>query len=482
MKKHVSIDELKAMVSNSIREEGLSEVLDSANVDRIVDSIIHQYKVDSAKSEVPEIIPEAAIGIPGPIAAFPYLEVDEEEEGNIVGHEPYVDPTIFNPPAEPKETIYTPEQTSGNIPAYKPELPSFMNKIEPGKIIVFNQNELSESGENLSYKPLRLFSNPDEKKSMRDFWLDEGKKKVDVYMAKFEKIGEIEYDFVNGASVFREHKVEIPTHTQSYQENPYAAKPLPEEVKKDVDIKKMIEDTVREIIGKEKMAPVMMDENTTESPEYDNMIFSNLQTIKEQSSEILSMDRTEVDKKISDGHDWARDHISTSADKVSKVEQFFKNKISGLRENNILEPENYMFFQNLEIMIRSSDSLLGMDRQAINNIILDDHSWTQDLITQAKDDLEEVYKFLLVSVDDNEIPRGDEGLKIVMSDLVNEDTGFRKINTPDAIKEELERGGTKYLVAENEEVQQWVFNGQHYYTPKNKISNKKCYFKDKSLF
>jgi hypothetical protein len=482
MKKLVGKDEIRVMVSNSIREEGLSEVLDSTNVENIVDNIMHAYKVDSAKAEIPEIIPEAALGSSNPIATFPYMEIEDEEEPSSAP--PYAESEMFAKPEPEKETIYTPEQTSGNIPAYKPELPSFMEKIEPEKVIVFNQNELSDSGENLSYKPLRLFSNPDERKSMKDLWLDAGKKKADVYIAKFERIGEIEYDFINGSSVFREHAVEIPTHTQTYQENPYVAKSMPETVSNSVDIKKMIEDTIMELMKDKPYKPMVVGESAVEElePASEHMIFSNLSTLSQQAKELLGLERASVDARISDGHDWVRDHASTASSELSKVEQFFKNRTSGLRENNVAEVDNYMFFRNLESIVKSADSILSMDKKSIEDIILDDHSWAPDLVTQAKDDIDEVYKFLTSSQDINSSMQDDsEPLNIKMMDLVNEDAGFRKINTPDALKEDFERSEKKYLISENEEVQEWMFNGESYYTPKNKISTKKCYFRDKSL-
>jgi hypothetical protein len=116
------------------------------------------------------------------------------------------------------------QSTSGNIPSYEPALPSFMDKIDPAKIIVFDMNELSQGGENLSHKPLRTFENPDVKKSMNDLWIDEGKRKADVYMVKLEKIGCLDFNYSNGTTRFDEKKFDPDFAVQAtYRENPYAA-------------------------------------------------------------------------------------------------------------------------------------------------------------------------------------------------------------------------------------------------------------------
>jgi len=56
------------------------------------------------------------------------------------------------------------------------------------------------------------------------------------------------------------------------------------------------------------------------------MFFSNLKQIKSQCEEMLAMDKNEVDKMLSDGHNWALDHISTSKDDVEEVYNWLKNR------------------------------------------------------------------------------------------------------------------------------------------------------------
>jgi hypothetical protein len=52
------------------------------------------------------------------------------------------------------------------------------------------------------------------------------------------------------------------------------------------------------------------------------MFFGNLKTIKRLVDEMLEMDEAEVDNLLSNGHNWALDHIATSKDDVEEVFNF----------------------------------------------------------------------------------------------------------------------------------------------------------------
>ena len=56
------------------------------------------------------------------------------------------------------------------------------------------------------------------------------------------------------------------------------------------------------------------------------MFFQNLKTIRDAADEMLSLDPSMVDMILSDGHDWANDHIATSKDDVEEVKNFLMNK------------------------------------------------------------------------------------------------------------------------------------------------------------
>ncbi len=52
------------------------------------------------------------------------------------------------------------------------------------------------------------------------------------------------------------------------------------------------------------------------------MFFGNLKTIKRLVDEMLEMDEAEVDAILTNGHNWALDHIATSKDDVEEVFNF----------------------------------------------------------------------------------------------------------------------------------------------------------------
>ena len=52
------------------------------------------------------------------------------------------------------------------------------------------------------------------------------------------------------------------------------------------------------------------------------MFFGNLKTIKRLVDEMLEMDEAQVDAMLTNGHNWALDHIATSKDDVEEVFNF----------------------------------------------------------------------------------------------------------------------------------------------------------------
>ena len=63
----------------------------------------------------------------------------------------------------------------------------------------------------------------------------------------------------------------------------------------------------------------------------------------------------------------------------------------------------YMFFSNLEQIHRQTAMLLEMDQEMIENILEDGHDWAQDHIAEAKNNMDQVFDFLM-----NEINGEDE--------------------------------------------------------------------------
>ena len=55
----------------------------------------------------------------------------------------------------------------------------------------------------------------------------------------------------------------------------------------------------------------------------------------------------------------------------------------------------YMFFSNLEQMRRQCDILLKMDQQMVEDILDNGHDWAQDHISEAKNNMDQVFDFLM---------------------------------------------------------------------------------------
>jgi ElaB/YqjD/DUF883 family membrane-anchored ribosome-binding protein len=65
-----------------------------------------------------------------------------------------------------------------------------------------------------------------------------------------------------------------------------------------------------------------------------------------------------------------------------------------LREEEEKHSSRYMFFSNLEQMRRQCDMLLDMDQDEIESILENGHDWAQDHISEAKNNMDQVFDFL----------------------------------------------------------------------------------------
>jgi len=66
-----------------------------------------------------------------------------------------------------------------------------------------------------------------------------------------------------------------------------------------------------------------------------------------------------------------------------------------LREEEKHISKRYMFFSNLEQMERQCKMLLEMDQDKIESILENGHDWAQDHIAEAKNNMDQVFDFLM---------------------------------------------------------------------------------------
>jgi len=81
--------------------------------------------------------------------------------------------------------------------------------------------------------------------------------------------------------------------------------------------------------------------------------------------------------------------------------------------NNIIkkvlkeENQRYMFFSNLEQMKRQCEILLGKDKQMIESILDNGHDWAQDHIAEAKNNMDQVFDFIMNEIEGEDFSSDD---------------------------------------------------------------------------
>ena len=78
-------------------------------------------------------------------------------------------------------------------------------------------------------------------------------------------------------------------------------------------------------------------------------------------------------------------------------ENDLKRYISKILQENKMT-ENYMFFSNLQQIHRQCEMLLKMDPQELDNIIKNGHDWADDHVSEAKNNMDQVFDFIMNEV------------------------------------------------------------------------------------
>lgn len=72
------------------------------------------------------------------------------------------------------------------------------------------------------------------------------------------------------------------------------------------------------------------------------MFFGNLKIIKKYVDAMLQMNPDQVQKILSNGHDWAADHIATSKDDVQEVGDFLMNEVGHGHDNYNMQQTQFI--------------------------------------------------------------------------------------------------------------------------------------------
>jgi superfamily II helicase len=66
-----------------------------------------------------------------------------------------------------------------------------------------------------------------------------------------------------------------------------------------------------------------------------------------------------------------------------------------LEKSKGMDTKNYMFFSNLKTIKERVDKLLSLDQKTLDNLLEKGHDWASDHIATSKDDVEEVYNWIM---------------------------------------------------------------------------------------
>lgn len=109
---------------------------------------------------------------------------------------------------------------------------------------------------------------------------------------------------------------------------------------------------------------------------------------------------------------------------MKKVIRLTESELQNIISNVLKEQssDRYMFFSNLEQMRRQCDMLLELERDMVDSILDNGHDWAQDHIAEAKNNLDQVFDFLM-----NEIKGDGTGEPSMDDEVVME--GRKKAGT-----------------------------------------------------
>ena len=129
---------------------------------------------------------------------------------------------------------------------------------------------------------------------------------------------------------------------------------------------------------------------------------------------------------------------------MKNIELIIKKQLKNLVESTTGQ-ENYMFFENLKQIHRQCEILLEMDPNTVDNILQDGHDWADDHVSEAKNNMDQVFDFLM-----NETER--DGMEMSMN-FDNEDivmsegkTKKNKPTNPDLWQQSLDWARQRYEV------------------------------------
>lgn len=279
MKYKVNSEELDNMIANELRNVKLNNILD---INKVKEKM--EEKIKNMKQEINELgNPSVSKVQPD----FPYqkevLQTEKPEQ-----KQPEQSNTTLDNKIKPRIATF--------------EIPDFLKNIEPGHVIIFDRNELSEGGENLTNKPFKTYNDPNVEKSMNQMWSEEGKTQANVYQAKFEEIGKLVYDYKNGTTQFIEKQEQPQIDNKGvYRENPYKTEPNPviedqiksyisQNIDVDAKINNILTNIVRDYFLQQNGTVAINNDVQLKESSQKNIPENNINTVKDMVEKLEKVD------------------------------------------------------------------------------------------------------------------------------------------------------------------------------------------------
>ncbi len=101
---------------------------------------------------------------------------------------------------------------------------------------------------------------------------------------------------------------------------------------------------------------------------------------------------------------------------MSRIVKLSEKDLSNLVKKVLKEQEevNYMFFSNLEQIKRQCEMMMEMDPVKLDDIIQNGHDWADDHVTVAKENLDQVFDFLMNETNEEGYEETDVEMDVMM--------------------------------------------------------------------
>ncbi len=106
----------------------------------------------------------------------------------------------------------------------------------------------------------------------------------------------------------------------------------------------------------------------------------------------------------------------------------------------------YMFFSNLEQMNRQTELLMDLDQSQVESILENGHDWAQDHIAEAKNNMDQVFDFIMNEINHSNMNMSHEEDMVMMESEISEKTKKNVPTNPSLWKSCLAWAKSRYKV------------------------------------